>query len=867
MNEIDMNIYDMENDNDKEWIELTKLFEDWTMQLLDRILYILSSKIENESILSEDSGILTIPGLLKTLFMGMGEQIYNISFEKVFKFATTNCYPNAKDQVNFLVHFACFPHPEKSVHLFVDYCNKKLVGQNGVPVKMSKDECIWYLNIANGATKMMGKALVPLKEELISIAVAGFSNDDYDCIHECGVFLRDVLIALGHVYPLESKPFNEDDMERTDFAKKHYNYWGKTYNTKTAKMHWHIPTEEELEVAGEIFNLFTTTTMTQIRDIISGKYDDLPSPVASSSPTGSPSPSPTLSPLKKEPLPSLPAISIGKSAIVGTKIPFGSSVTYKTPKRFQVVRKTPEVNAKNETEAPQKKVPKIDKSMQHKASMSRLSVHNMKTGPAKMSLKSIIVNALYRLSYTLIGAEVFFTNEFMTKEGYMKELSAAAASGDWRRQWVQTPPFPDVSNLFKCPKSITITREEIFDFAHDTFLKITDEKTSPYVDNPKILTALIKLLVSFASSLKIDSFVLMDVVGKMNKDIAYNGKSPLEAGKETHLRVGIVEKTLKVYHHVLKVARNNSPFTPIQDNLIKDLLFLSFNQFPEVRTFSQNILNDFFKRFSYQSRNYFDMLFDILADEKAPEYKIIGVADVVSDLNIAHKIISHPQYLCKYLQVSLSSMSVQLEKVRILLFNIFRGCTEEFWELSLVPQRCISIDKTKEITSRLIGDEVMPKISEETIKLVNAKKDEESRNKIQILDRTVELLSETYTKVTIPKIYLLIVPRSLMIIASIRGYTPSKTMVDVALKCSTSELPDVNSTGWRLLFHIMFLLKNIIKEKKESELCCIEGEHPQFRYMTKEELDIDYYALPVPSSEKEWNSTIFADKCILHIDL
>ena len=863
LNEINMNIYDLENDKDKEWIELTKLFEDWTMQLLDKVFYIYSSKTETGTVATMETIVmLTTPAFSKMLFMGMGKRIYDLSLEKVFKFISTNMLPDATDYIGSLISFACFPYPEKSVHIFIDYCHKKLIGTNGAPIRLSKEECLWYLGIAKSAVVNMGAALVPLKEKLISIAIAGFSNEHASCTKASGAFLCAVLSALTYTYPLETRPFAEEDMERADFARTHYKEWGKSYSTKSAKIPWHIPREEEVETAGEIFNLFVTTSITQIQEVLDGRYDDLPSPVTLSPTMGSGSPSPTLSSCKKVCAPHLPSLLLERSPDSTGKNQFGASFAYRPPTKFQAKRKETTDGETKETGAPEKKVLKVEKPTSPKTTISSISVSALKTGRAKMPLKNIIVNLLLRLEFALKGSSGFFLNRFMTKEKYLEGLAEAAASGDWRREWVLTPPFPEVSVLFKRPKCVTITPEEVGRFIHETTIKMLDEKKSPYADNHKVITALTNVIGIFVTGYLNESSLEMYSTQSASEVLSSYAKDPLETRSEAYLRAGVVEKAYKKFQSVLHSAWDNVPFTETHDLMIKDLMSLSLNPFSAIRELAQAYLGKTFNRFSYQARSYFNSLFTVLENPEAKDYQVTGTVYLIAQPDVKHKIISHSQYLCKYLCGTVTSLGTQPERVQNRLFNLFYNFGNEYWEISAVPLSCLPSDTMKGFIAAFDNADTMPLLTEEKIALINSRKEVESKLKMDAIDETVKAMNEAFTKGTVPKVFFTVITRSLTLMSTIRGYSPSKTMVDIALKCSVSSIPDVNSTGWNLLANIMYFLKGIIKEKREKDIKMC-GTPSKFKYMSKKELDIDYYSLPVPSSEKEWNEADFADKCNL----
>ncbi|KAI0001825.1 hypothetical protein BJV77DRAFT_16959 [Russula vinacea] len=83
-----------------------------------------------------------------------------------------------------------------------------------------------------------------------------------------GKLLSSLLLTLTHTYPLEDKFVNLDEWDSEDFRFDHHKYWGKLYTAEDVTVSWHVPDEEELDFALEIFKEIVEPTLERLEHLL-----------------------------------------------------------------------------------------------------------------------------------------------------------------------------------------------------------------------------------------------------------------------------------------------------------------------------------------------------------------------------------------------------------------------------------------------------------------------------------------------------------------------------------------------------------------------------------------------------------------------
>ncbi|CAJ0910117.1 10182_t:CDS:2, partial [Entrophospora sp. SA101] len=139
----------------------------------------------------------------------------------------------------------------------------------------------WYQCILYHVVMTSGQDLLIHKKELLELA--------NEMVQKCrsrkgymwtGKFLRMMLIALTHTYPLEFRTVdielydNDIQFDHLDYQKNHHKYWMEPGDLNNVNINWHVPTNEELDFAMEILDIFLQPTIKRIKELMETGIDE-----------------------------------------------------------------------------------------------------------------------------------------------------------------------------------------------------------------------------------------------------------------------------------------------------------------------------------------------------------------------------------------------------------------------------------------------------------------------------------------------------------------------------------------------------------------------------------------------------------------
>ncbi|KAJ1028660.1 hypothetical protein NDA16_001826 [Ustilago loliicola] len=113
----------------------------------------------------------------------------------------------------------------------------------------------WNLSVLTGALNGPSEHLLQYKDGLISI----FQLITESCKSERGYsfgakLVQKVISSLTSLYPTEQRFVNLETWESEAFEKRSHLFWGKMYEEKSIKINWHIPSDEEIDMAIELID-------------------------------------------------------------------------------------------------------------------------------------------------------------------------------------------------------------------------------------------------------------------------------------------------------------------------------------------------------------------------------------------------------------------------------------------------------------------------------------------------------------------------------------------------------------------------------------------------------------------------------------
>ncbi|KAJ7042558.1 hypothetical protein C8F04DRAFT_1076309 [Mycena alexandri] len=253
--------------------DTTGSFADWVTQFIRRVYQLQENLPEEGGGASEVQVVDAVGRACQTICAHLSEPLYDLVLNMVYDYASTNVRSNAVRGVHLLIEALANANPVKCLAKFFPLCerNIRVELENGasslrttsVSSPIPSDATLhWHLAILRGCVYNDGTAILPYKNELVSLLKLlhdkTFSNRGFAW---SGKLLCNTLLTLTHTYPSENRFVNPDEWNSEEFRRNHHLYWGKVYTAEEVKVSWHVPNVEEIDFAIRIFKELVEPTL------------------------------------------------------------------------------------------------------------------------------------------------------------------------------------------------------------------------------------------------------------------------------------------------------------------------------------------------------------------------------------------------------------------------------------------------------------------------------------------------------------------------------------------------------------------------------------------------------------------------------
>ncbi|KAJ7785985.1 hypothetical protein B0H16DRAFT_1488812 [Mycena metata] len=253
--------------------DTTGSFADWVTQFIRRVYQLQENLPEEGGGASEVQVVDAVGRACQTICAHLSEPLYDLVLNMVYDYASTNVRSNAVRGIHLLIEALANANPVKCLAKFFPLCerNIRIELENGasslrttsVSSPIPSDATLhWHLAILRGCVYNDGTAILPYKDDLVSLLKLlhdkTFSNRGFAW---SGKLLCNTLLTLTHTYPLENKFVNPDEWNSEEFRRNHHLYWGKVYTAEEVKVSWHVPNLEEIDFAIRIFKELVEPTL------------------------------------------------------------------------------------------------------------------------------------------------------------------------------------------------------------------------------------------------------------------------------------------------------------------------------------------------------------------------------------------------------------------------------------------------------------------------------------------------------------------------------------------------------------------------------------------------------------------------------
>ncbi|KAJ3973169.1 hypothetical protein EV361DRAFT_980091 [Lentinula raphanica] len=272
--------------------DTTASFADWLANFVRRVIQLMEN-LPDEGPNGYSGGatevqvVDSVASACSQICVHLSEPLYDLVLKMVFDYASTNVRTNAVRAIHQLVECVANANPEKTLAMFLPFCarNIRLELENGASSLRTTSSSIpipsdatlhWNLAILRGTVYNDGRAVVKYRSELLSLLqllhAKTYSKRGFSWT---GKFLSSMLLTLTHTYPYENKFVNPEEWESEEFRQTHHQHWGKTYAKEDIS--WHVPNDEEIDFAIEVFRELVEPTLTTLDHLLSDASSGYPS--------------------------------------------------------------------------------------------------------------------------------------------------------------------------------------------------------------------------------------------------------------------------------------------------------------------------------------------------------------------------------------------------------------------------------------------------------------------------------------------------------------------------------------------------------------------------------------------------------------
>ncbi|KAH6723962.1 putative proteasome activator complex subunit 4 [Leptodontidium sp. MPI-SDFR-AT-0119] len=254
-------------------------FGEFVLSLLGKIFTLLENLPELSRARSgspEESVINTLPSALTPLFAALSPEIFDKALEKIATFVGGHVIHQSRDAMAFICNSLCKANPEKTLKIFVpmlivgirneiDYNDAASDRSSGSDVLPRDRALVWHISMLSMIIVHVGDSLMPYKKDLFDIAL--YMQEKCRGIPTIHIsnYIHHLLLNLTLIYPVDGALYEPDVVKRgLDVSD-----WGRMTKPADLTINWHLPSEEEINFAVELFESQVDTAMERLTNLIS----------------------------------------------------------------------------------------------------------------------------------------------------------------------------------------------------------------------------------------------------------------------------------------------------------------------------------------------------------------------------------------------------------------------------------------------------------------------------------------------------------------------------------------------------------------------------------------------------------------------
>jgi proteasome activator subunit 4 len=255
-------------------------FAEFVTSFLDRVFTLLENLPDAARIRSgtpEDNIVNTLPAAFMPLFSSLSPELFDMALSKIVDFVTSHVIHQARDAMAFICNALCKVNPEKALAKFIPVLIRAIrieIDENGAGTTrhaaadvLPRDRAlVWNISLLSMCVVHVGDAVMPHKNELFEIAIYMEEKCRGQPTIHVSNFIHHLLLNLTVTYTIDYALFEKDSVAAGITA----DHWGIVSDPANLNMKWHVPTQDEIVFAVELFTNQVTNALKQLKALTDG---------------------------------------------------------------------------------------------------------------------------------------------------------------------------------------------------------------------------------------------------------------------------------------------------------------------------------------------------------------------------------------------------------------------------------------------------------------------------------------------------------------------------------------------------------------------------------------------------------------------
>ena len=273
--------YDIELSNDEEERILkssTTGLEEFIILFLGRVFTLLENLPDASRMRSgspEENVVNTLPATFTPLLAALSPELYDLALSKIANFINNHVIHQARDAMAFICNALVKVQPRKALKTLLPQLiagieteiddngagSTRTTGSEALP----RDRAlVWNISLLSMCVVHVGDAILDWKRELFRIAV--YMQEKCRGIPTVHVsnFIHHLLLNLTMIYTVDYS--NYEAIELDEGLKPRH--WSKVADPSNISPKWHVPSEEEINFAIELFSSQTERAISSLNALI-----------------------------------------------------------------------------------------------------------------------------------------------------------------------------------------------------------------------------------------------------------------------------------------------------------------------------------------------------------------------------------------------------------------------------------------------------------------------------------------------------------------------------------------------------------------------------------------------------------------------